>query len=128
MIEQECTLNIKFDLSTKIENNLSLVYEKMPGWIGYRKEDGIPFWFSYDDNNKSIFASIEPSGLVIYAHMVTEEWLDWKSKFKLIATQTLGFKVGEIELGEVSENIEWNKNKSEIELKLKTKKWWDFWK
>ncbi|WP_160114741.1 hypothetical protein [Aquimarina sp. AU474] len=56
-----------------------------------------------------MFASIEPSGLHFETNMNEEEWLLWKAKFKKIATETLGFKVGEIEEGEVGYEIEWIK-------------------
>jgi hypothetical protein len=88
--------------------------KKMPGWLGFGKngngESGIPYWFSHNENEKSILASVEPSGLQFLAKMEVDDWTEWKSKFKLEATKALGFKVGEIEEGEVEDDIEWINN------------------
>jgi hypothetical protein len=120
----ECNLNIRYDLPKEIWDKTPLVYEKMNGWIGFGKdgkgENGIPYWFSYDKNEKSIFASVEPSGLHFVAKMESHEWIEWKTEIKKVATEILKFKVGEIEEGEVGHEIEWA-NKIEY-------KWWEFWK
>ena len=122
----ECNLNIRYDLPKEILDKIPLVYEKMNGWIGFGKNE-TPYWFNYDENKKSISASIEPSGLQIIANMELEEWTEWKKKFKKIATETLGFKVGEIEEGEVGYDIEWlNKPKIKNDSDNKNK-WWKFW-
>jgi hypothetical protein len=121
---QECNLNIRYDLPKEIWDKVPLIYERMDGWIGFGKdgkgENGIPYWFSYNENEKSIFASVEPSGLHFVAKMELNEWLEWRSEFKKAATQILEFKVGEIEEGEVGHKIEWT-NRTE-------NKWWEFWK
>ena len=111
----ECILNIRYDLPKEIWNKVPLVYEKMNGWIGFGK-DGAPYWFNYDENKKSISVSIEPSGLQVIANMELEEWTEWKANFKKTATEILGFKVGEIEEGEVGYDIEWL-NKPEVKNK-----------
>ncbi|GAA4275177.1 hypothetical protein U6A24_17570 [Aquimarina gracilis] len=52
-------------------------------------------------------ASIEPSGLHFEARMNEDEWIQWKARFKKVATEILRFKVGEIEEVEVGHEIEW---------------------
>lgn len=83
----------------------------MAGWLGFGKdglgEEGMPYWFSYNQNEKSISASVEPSGLHFEANMDLAEWQIWKLDFKRVASEILGFKVGEIEEGEVGYEIEW---------------------
>ena len=128
----ECNLNIRYDLPKEIWDKMPLVYERMNGWIGFGKdgkgENGIPYWFSYNENEKSIYASVESSGLYFVAKMELNEWTEWKSEIKKIATEILEFKVGEIEEGEVGNEIEWL-NKPEIENVSDSKnKWWEFWK
>jgi len=97
----ECNLNIVIDSPQEVWDKLPLVYQEMDGWIGFGKdgngETGIPYWYSYNENEKSILASVEPSGLHIVANMDLNEWLIWKAKIKKTATEILGFKVGEIE-------------------------------
>ena len=119
-----CNLNIRYDLPDKIWDKVPLIYEKMDGWLGFGKngkgENGIPYWFSYNEKEKSISASVEPSGLQFVAKMELNEWIKWKTEIKKVATEILEFKVGEIEEGEVGYKIEWiNKNEN---------KWWEFWK
>lgn len=110
---QECNLNIRYDLPKEVWNKLPLVYEKMNGWIGFGKDgngkNGIPYWFGYMEEKKFIYASNEPSGLQFSANMKLDEWMEWKAEFKQNATEILGFKIGEIEEGEVDLEIEWIK-------------------
>ncbi|MFD2564151.1 hypothetical protein [Aquimarina rubra] len=111
MEEHHCTINIRYDLPKDIWDKVAQVYAQMPGWLGFGKEGlgqkGIPYWFSFNEDEKYIFASIEPGGLQFEANMDEDEWLAWKTYFKKIATEILGFKVGEIEEGEVGYEIEW---------------------
>lgn len=107
----ECNLNIRYDLPKEILAKLERVYSKMPGWLGFGTKDngydGIPHWFSFKEDEKYVLASIEPGGLQFEANMDKDEWLSWKTDFKKIATEVLGFNVGEIEEGEVGDEIEW---------------------
>ena len=107
----ECNLNIRYDLPKEILGKLETVYAQMDGWLGYGEEgkgyQDIPYWFSYNEDEKYILASMEPAGLHFEGNMEDEEWETWKAKIKTIATKTLGFKVGEIEEGDVGHNIEW---------------------
>ncbi|WP_299902120.1 hypothetical protein [uncultured Aquimarina sp.] len=116
----ECNLNIRYDLPKEIWDKVPLIYEKMNGWIGFGKdgngENGIPYWFSYNENEKSILASVEPSGLQFSANMELDEWTEWKTEFKKIATEILGFKVGELEEGEVGDEIEMTKIESRYKI------------
>lgn len=98
----ECNLNIRYDLPAKELDKLNSIYQKMDGWLGYG-ESGIPYWFSFNENEPSIFASLEPSGLLFCANMNLAEWNTWKLAFKKRATEVFGFKVGEIEEGEVED-------------------------
>ncbi len=76
----------------------------MDGWIG---ESG--YWFSKSDNEKHVTACEEPSGLCFEALMEEDEWINWIFNFKKVAQEILGYKVGEIELGEVGHEPDWIK-------------------
>ena len=121
---RECNLNIRYDLPKAVWSRVPLIYEKMTGWIGFGK-NGIPYWFSYNKAEKFILASVEPSGLKFLANMELNEWTEWKTEFKKIATEVLGFKVGEIENGEVGHEIEWIKKTDDRIFSYKNK-WWKF--
>jgi hypothetical protein len=107
MNKHEMNLNIRYDLPTKIwENVIPKIYKQMDGWIGFATKEtafkeGLPHWFSFNENEKHIYASVEASGLQFFALMEDKEWEQWKKSIKAIASRKLGFKVGEIELGEV---------------------------
>jgi len=114
IISETRNLNIRYDLPEEIWNKVPDVYKSMEGWLGFgdgnNGEEGIPFWFSYDESETCISASVEPSGLQFSAVNIDEEkWNSWISIFKKKATEILGFKVGEIEMGEVGYEIEWIK-------------------
>ena len=57
--------------------------------------------FSYNENEKHISASVEPGGLHFSGLMDDDEWQLWVKEIKAISTKELGYKVGEIETGEV---------------------------
>ncbi len=75
----------------------------MDGWLGsggFSIDSG--FWYSYNTDNSEKYVSccLEPSGLHFHAFMDSTEWVKWKEELKAIATEILGFKVGEPELGD----------------------------
>ncbi|MCD8413644.1 hypothetical protein [Tenacibaculum finnmarkense] len=84
------------------EYRVPLVFSKMEGWIGEPY-----YWYSESSDEKHITACVEPSGLCFEALMEEEEWKEWITNFKKTAQEVLGFKVGEIELGEVGHEPEW---------------------
>ncbi len=98
-------MNIGYHLSDEVLEKLPETYKAMPGWIsfgnGVNGEEGIPYWFSFDEDEKHLSVSIEPSGLTIEGQMKESEWLIWKAEFKSRASEILGFKVGEPEEDEV---------------------------
>jgi len=92
-----CNLNIKYDLPDEEWSKISSLYERMPGWIGYK--NGVPYWFGQENDDQFITASVEPSGLSFYAQLNESEWHAWIERFKTEATKVLGFDVGEPEDG-----------------------------
>lgn len=106
MNHQDAVLNIRYDAPAEIWDKLTIVYEKSEGWIGYgtndnEGENGIPYWFGFNEKAKHICASVEPGGLQFTAYMEDDEWERWLSEIKQLATSILGYKIGEIEKGEV---------------------------
>lgn len=106
MKNQEINLNIRYDAPDEIWEKIPAIYAQPDGWLGYglggeQGQKAIPYWFSYKENEKHISASVEPAGLQIAGLMNSEEWDTWVKNFKIVATSELGYKVGEIESGEV---------------------------
>lgn len=91
-------LNIWYYLPESVWDSVRTVYQAMPGWQGFDKR-GFPYWFGTEKDEKWISTSIEPSGLQILGRMEVQEWNEWTERFKEIASQTLGFAVGEPEDG-----------------------------
>lgn len=111
--EQEATLNIWYNLPNEIWEKIPAVYQSLPGWLGFGKdgygEEGIPYWYSYENDHKIVYASVEPGGLQLCGRMDDNEWALWLNAFKETASRMLGFKVGVISAGEVDYDIDYNK-------------------
>lgn len=93
---QEMNLNIRYDAPDEIWDKVPLIYEQLNGWLGFGLggelgEEGIPYWFSYNEGEKHISASVESTGLHFTGLMDTNEWRIWAKKIKDIATKELGF-------------------------------------
>ncbi len=107
MNHQDMNLNIRYDLPDHIwQSVIPEIYEALDGWLGFEIDKtnpakGLPHWFSFNETKKHIMASVEPGGLLFTGLMPDNDWETWKLNIKRIATKKLGFKVGEIELGEV---------------------------
>ncbi|WP_160713451.1 hypothetical protein [Chitinophaga solisilvae] len=106
MVAQHMNLNIRYDAPDEIWDKVPVIYQQLNGWIGFCPKgepghEGLPYWFSFNEQEKHISASVEPSGLQFTGLMDTNEWDIWVQKIKEVATRELGYKVGEIELGEV---------------------------
>lgn len=97
MAEVSITLSIPFDLSEAQWKKLDLVYRGMSGWLGYgasgKGEEGIPHWFRVEEDDVFLWASVEPSGLLIEGQMDQAEWERWIHEFRAHASQSLGFEV-----------------------------------
>ncbi len=112
IVNDSRNLNIRYDLPEEIWDKVTQVYESMNGWLGFNDDKGdeesVPYWFSFNEDEKCISASVEPSGLNFIALNIAEdEWESWLNNFKKVATEKLGFIVGELELDEVDYEIEW---------------------
>jgi len=112
MKRQSANLNIRYDFPIW-DYRVPAIFSKTEGWI----KDSFS-WFSLDVNEKHVSASIEPAGLAFNGLMEDEEWHIWIQNIKEISTQILkeistqilGYKIGEIETGEVGHNYEWIDN------------------
>lgn len=96
---QSMNLNIRYDAPQEVWNKVPQIYEKLEGWLGYNSN--LPYWFGFDEDKKHICASLDPSGFQFFGLVEEEAWEKWKHDIKKVATTILGYKVGEIEEGEV---------------------------
>lgn len=100
------TLNIRYDFEKSMLDKLPLIYSQLDGWLGFCDDNSkcelhVPYWFNWDETKKQVTASMEPGGLAFHAkNMNDKEWEAWKTEIKRIASEILGYKVGEPELGD----------------------------
>lgn len=62
---------------------LSAIYAGLPGWLGDGYE--IPRWFSADESSHHLWASVEPSGLLVAGTLPASLWRDWDAAFRAAA-------------------------------------------
>lgn len=100
---QSANLSIHYNAAPEVYNKIiTSIYEQMEGWLGFGKggdegEEGIPYWYSYNETEKHICASVEPSGLLFTGLMNDTDWTTWINKMKYISSKTFGYKVIEPE-------------------------------
>jgi len=57
------------------------VYEALPEFAGYGN-DGVPYWFGPEDSPPFLWASVEPSGLLVHGLLSPRQWLGWDAQFR----------------------------------------------
>ncbi|WP_433922952.1 hypothetical protein [Paenibacillus taichungensis] len=98
-----CNLNIRYDLPDEVWDKVSKVYERMPGWIGYKS--GVPYWFGSEEEDVFIEASVEPSGLSFYAQMNIDDWVSWIETFKLERQKCWALKLVNLKMDICDESL-----------------------
>jgi hypothetical protein len=73
------TLNLPYDLTEEQWRIVDEVYRRMDGWIGYSSIDQTPQWYGTESDPQYIWASIEPSGLLIEGKLDSRRWTGWIS-------------------------------------------------
>lgn len=77
-MEQSITFNLPYDLPQSDWDKVISVYESMNGWLGNSEE---AFWYGSGPSAPFIYASSEPSGLVVTGNVDEMLWVGWVSKF-----------------------------------------------
>lgn len=95
---QDAILNIRYDAPDEVWRELMRVYERMPGWLGAAD---LPRWLSADETGQSqaVWASVEPGGLQLAGYMEGDDWIYWLELFTTMATEVLGYEVGDVRDG-----------------------------
>lgn len=88
---QTITLNVSYELPDETWRSIAGVYQQMAGWRGYK--DGIPYWFGNDGDAQFLWASVEPSGLLISGNLDNDRWESWMSDLLARLTGVLGIEV-----------------------------------
>lgn len=93
-IEQTITLNLPDDLSDSDWKKVDNIFKQMDGWI-----DGCdyPYWFGTDEDDRYIWASAEPSGLVLFGKIDKGIWIGWITVLCAKLTLALGREIHDAE-------------------------------
>lgn len=62
-------------------SRLDQIYRALPGWVG-PGADGCPWWFGADETGQFLWASVEPSGLMVHGRLPQESWRTWDEAFR----------------------------------------------
>lgn len=76
---QSITLSLPYDLNEQQWSLVNQIFEGMDGWIGFSKTDNTPQWYGDQNSEKYIWASVEPSGLLIEGSLDEALWTGWVS-------------------------------------------------
>lgn len=75
-MNQTITLNLPYNLSDEDWQTVQKVYENIDGWKGYII-DGCPTWFGSENDERYVWASVEPSGLLLSGNLPNDIWAGW---------------------------------------------------
>jgi hypothetical protein len=59
---------------------LAQIYSTLPGWADRGKD--VPYWFGLEESPPFLWASVEPSGLLVHGMLSPEAWEHWDSAFR----------------------------------------------
>lgn len=84
------TLNVPYNLSEEAWGRIANVYRSMDGWI---ESADLPRWFGDEDAPQHIWASVEPSGLLVEGNLENDAWAEWTVLLSTRLSAALGFEV-----------------------------------
>jgi hypothetical protein len=94
-VHHTITLNLPYDLSPADWEKVVVVYRSMDGW--FESEAG-PSWYGTEGDPQYIWASVEPSGLLLDAEIDARLWVGWISVLCAKLTRALGREVHDAEM------------------------------
>lgn len=59
---------------------LAEIYPTLPEWAG--QENDVPHWFGTEESSSFLWASVEPSGLLVHGMLSPEGWERWDRAFR----------------------------------------------
>ena len=92
MLRVSRTYNVGYKMPEADWQKLVAVYQQLPGFRG-NDDSGSPTWFGREGDVKYLWASVEPSGLLVEGVLDDSEWQAWDAAFRASASRALGFEV-----------------------------------
>jgi hypothetical protein len=90
------TYNISYEMLDADWQKFAVVYQQLPEFCG-NDQDGYPNWYGRNGDAKYLWASVEPSGLLVEGMLDEQEWQRWDAAFRAAASSALGFDVRDAE-------------------------------
>lgn len=92
------TLTLPYDLSANQWAAVDAVFRGMDGWIGYSPDGTTPQWFGSESDKRYVWASVEPSGLLVAGDLEPGLWTGWISVLCARLSLALGIEVRDAEM------------------------------
>jgi hypothetical protein len=93
-MERTITLNLPYDLSGSEAATILDVYRQMDGWIDNKD---LPCWYGTEQDDRFIWASLEPSGLLLVGNVDERVWIGWITVLCAKLTLALGREIHDAE-------------------------------
>ena len=93
LMRHSITLNVRYDQPHADWDKVTEVYRSMPGW----RDGSDASWFGGEGDPEWIWASVEPSGILIEAQMSEPTWSNWIGELCAQLTAALGRPVHDAE-------------------------------
>ena len=94
-MRQSITLTLPNDLTEDDWRKVAAVYSSLDGWMN--SEEG-PLWYGTEAEPRHIYASVEPSGLLVEGKLETRLWVGWVSVLCARLSLALGREVRDAEM------------------------------
>ncbi len=92
------TLTLPYDLSREQWATVDRVFKSMEGWRGTDPHDNTPRWYGDESADQFIWASIEPSRLLVEGKLEPGLWTGWISVLCARLTLALQMEVRDAEM------------------------------
>jgi len=73
------TLTLPYDLTREQWAVVDGVFQSMDGWLGYDQTANTPQWYGNESAERFVWASVEPSGLLVEGNLEPSLWAGWIS-------------------------------------------------
>jgi len=95
MMNHEITLNVRYDIPEREWQIVSEIYRNMDGWLG---SEDLPRWYGLEDDEKYIWASVEPGGIQFRGKMEAALWASWLTVLCSRLSIALGREIHDAEI------------------------------
>lgn len=94
-MNQEITLNIRYDIP---ENEWKLIFNVYRGMDGWLESEDLARWYGTEDDAKYIWASVEPGGIQFAGKIDGDLWTAWIATLCARLSVVLGREIHNAEI------------------------------